>query len=83
MACKALCRVLEVSESGYYKFRENLSKPDKDTFLSAEIQKVLNESIFNDNYGVPRMKIALFNKGIRIGIRRLTRLMREQGLIHP
>lgn len=28
------------------------------------------------------MKIALFNKGIRIGIRRLTRLMREQGLIH-
>ena len=28
------------------------------------------------------MKIALFNKGIRIGTRRPTRLMREQGLIH-
>ena len=58
-----MCSVLEVSESGYYKSRNNLSKPDKDTFLSAEIQKILEESEFNDNYGVPRMKITFFNKG--------------------
>lgn len=77
-----MCRVLEVSESGYYKFEKNLTKPDKDTFLSAEIQKVLDESAYNDNYGVPRMKTALFNKGIRVGTRRLTRLMRGLGLIH-
>ena len=77
-----MCHVLEVSESGYYKFEKNLGKPDKDTFLSAEIQKVLDESVFNDNYGVPRMQIALLNKGIRIGARRLTRLMRQLDLIH-
>ena len=77
-----MCRVLEVSESGYYKYKKNLSKPDKDAFLSAEIRKVLNESPFNDNYGVPRMQIALLNKRIHVGIRRLTRLMRELGLIH-
>ena len=79
---KIMCHVLEVSESGYYEFEENLGKPDRDTFLSAEFQKVLDESMFNDNYGVPRMKIALFNNGIQFGTRRLTRLMRQLGLIH-
>lgn len=77
-----MCRVLEVSESGYYKYKKNRSKPGKDAFLSAEIQKVLDKSPFNDNYGVPRMKTALANKGIRVGTRRLTKLMRELGLIH-
>ncbi len=77
-----MCSVLEVSESGYYKFKKNFGKPDRDTLLSAEIQKILDESVFNDNYGVPRMKTALLNKGIRIGTRKLTRLMRELGLIH-
>ena len=77
-----MCRVLAVSESGYYKFEKNLGKPDKDALLSAEIKKILDESVFNDNYGVPRMKIALFNKGISVGTRKLTRLMRELGLIH-
>ena len=71
-----MCRVLAVSESGYYKFEKNLGKPDKDALLSAEIKKILDESVFNDNYGVPRMKIALFNKGISVGTRKLTRLMR-------
>ncbi len=77
-----MCRVLAVSESGYYKFEKNLGKPDKDALFSAEIKKILDESVFNDNYGVPRMKIALFNKGISVGTRKLTRLMRELGLIH-
>ena len=77
-----MCCVLNVGEAGYYKYIKNLDKPDKDTVLSAAIMEIIDESSFNDNYGVPRMKIALFNKGLKVGTRRLTRLMRELNLIH-
>lgn len=77
-----MCCVLNVSEAGYYKYIKNLDKPDKDTVLSAAIMEIIDESSFNDNYGVPRMKTALLNKGLKAGTRRLTRLMRALGLIH-
>lgn len=77
-----MCRVLNVSEAGYYKYLKSLSKLSKDTVLSAAIMEIIDESPFNDNYGVPRMKTALLNKGLKAGTRRLTRLMRELGLIH-
>ena len=77
-----MCCVLNVSEAGYYKYIKNLDKPDKDTVLSAAIMEIIGEVSFNDNYGVPRIKIALFNKGLKVGTRRLTRLMRELNLIH-
>ena len=77
-----MCCVLNVSETGYYKYIKNLDKPDKDTVLSAAIMEIIGEVSFNDNYGVPRIKIALFNKGLKVGTRRLTRLMRELNLIH-
>ena len=77
-----MCCMLNVSESGYYKYIKNLDKPDRDTVLSAAIMEIIDESSFNDNYGVPRMKTALLNKGLKAGTRRLTRLMRALGLIH-
>ena len=77
-----MCRVLEVSETSYYKFRRNLGKPGKDAIFSAGIKKVLEESVFNDNYGVKRMQIALSKIGIKAGIRRITRIMRENGWLH-
>lgn len=77
-----MCCVLNVSEAGYDKYIKNLDKPGKDAVLSAAIMEIIDESPFNDNYGVPRMKIALLNKGLKVGTRRLTRLMRELNLIH-
>ena len=77
-----MCRILEVSESGYYRYLKNLGKPDKDAALSAAIQQILNDSPYNDNYGAPRMQTALAKKGIKAGIRRLTRVMRAMGLLH-
>ena len=77
-----MCRILCVSVSGYYKYRRNLGKPNKDTVLSAAIQFILDESPYNDNYGVPRMQLALLQKGIKAGIRRITRIMREHGWLH-
>lgn len=77
-----MCRVLKVSETGYYKYRRNLNKPGKDDILSAGIKKVLEESVFNENYGVKRMQIALSKIGIKAGIRRINRIMRENGWLH-
>ena len=74
--------MLEVSETGYYKFKRNLNKPGKDELLSAAMDEVMAESVFNDNYGVERMQIALANKGLKSGKRRITRIMREKGLLH-
>ena len=77
-----MCRVLEVSESGYYKYLRNLGRPDKDAVLSAAIQKILDESEFNDNYGVPRMQMVLALRGHKVGTRKLKRIMLKMGLIH-
>ena len=77
-----MCEALGVSETGYYRFVRAMAKPDKDELLSAEIKKVLDESPYNDNYGVPRMQLALEQRGIKVGLRRLKRIMREHGWLH-
>lgn len=77
-----MCKILCVSVSGYYKYRKTIGKPGKDVTLSATIKEILEESPFNDNYGVPRIQLALLQRGIKAGIRRITRIMREHGWLH-
>lgn len=77
-----MCKILCVSVSGYYKYRKTIGKPGKDVTLSAAIKEILEESPFNDNYGVPRIQLALLQRGIKAGIRRITRIMREHGWLH-
>lgn len=67
---------------GYYRFVRNLGKPGKDEVLSAIMQEIFDESPFNDNYGIERMRIALRHRGISAGRRRITRIMRESGWLH-
>ena len=74
-----MCKTLNVGETGYYKFKRNLGKPSKDEVLSAAMQSILDESIYNDNYGAPRMQLALKQRGLKTGLRRTTRIMREHG----
>lgn len=77
-----MCDVLNVSETGYYRFKRNLGRPGKDVVLSAVIQDVLDEHPFNDNYGVDRMQIALMHRGYTVGKRRISRIMKENGWLH-
>lgn len=77
-----MCKILGVSTSGYYKYKKNIGKPGKDDILSASMESILNESPFNDNYGAPRMQLALSQRGLKAGIRRITRIMREHGWLH-
>lgn len=79
---KELCRVLSVSESGYYRYLKNKDKPGKDALLSAKMKEILDEHPCNDNYGAPRMKQALEQRGVTVGLRRVTRLMRLNGWLH-
>lgn len=77
-----MCKILGVSASGYYKYKKNIGRTDKDAILSAAMESILNESLFNDNYGAPRMQMALLQQGIKAGIRRISRIMREYSWLH-
>jgi len=75
-----MCRVLGVSPSGYYAWRERpLSRRARaDVKLSAEIQAIHRES--RGTYGVPRIHAELAERGIAVGRKRIARLMRGAGL---
>lgn len=78
-----MCDILEVSETGYYRYVRSLDNPGKkDEVLSATMREVINESPFNDNYGIERMILPLAQRGIKVGKRRATRIMRENGWLH-
>lgn len=77
-----MCKVLKVSESGYYRYKANKDKPDKDRFLKEAMERILEEHPCNKNYGVERMQLALSQRGIKAGIRRIKRIMRENGWLH-
>ena len=79
---KTMCSVLNVSESGYYRWLKNRGKPTARELLSVEIQEILEEHPDNDNYGVKRMIIALEQKGIHVSQRTVYRTMSEMGVIH-
>ena len=72
-----MCRVLKISESGYYRWLKNRNKPTARELLSAEIQAILDEHPDNDNYGVKRMNVALEQKGIHVSPRTVYRTMSE------
>ena len=75
-----LCKALEVSESGYYswKDREAPQHCREDARLAAEIQQ-----IFLDHrklYGSPRIHAALRARGLQCSRKRVVRLMQQLGL---
>ena len=79
---KAMCHALNISESGYYRWLKNRSKPTARERLSVKIQRILDEHPDNDNYGVLRMRTALEQRGIRVSQRTVYRAMKEMGFIH-
>ena len=75
-----MCRVLKISESGYYRWLKN--KPTSRQLLAVEIQAILNEHSDNDNYGYSRMHTALVQKGIEVSECTVYRTMSEMGILH-
>jgi putative transposase len=75
-----LCKTLEVSESGYYawKNREPSQHCREDARLAAEIQQVFLEH--RKLYGSPRIHAVLKARGTSCSRKRVARLMQQLGL---
>lgn len=75
-----LCRVLGVSQSGYFAWRDRPAscRQREDLRLLAHVRSAF--ALSNGTYGSPRMTRELQDEGFAIGRRRTARLMRENGL---
>ena len=76
-----MCRLLGVSSSGYYAWakREASRRARSDATLLAEIRAAHAAS--RGTYGAPRIHAELAAKGIRVGRKRVARLMSQAGLV--
>ena len=77
-----MCKVLNISESGYYRWLKNRNKPSARKLLSVKIQEILDAHPDNSNYGIERMQTALDQKGIHVSRRTIYRAMTEMGIVH-
>jgi putative transposase len=75
-----MCRLLGVSPSGYYAWRKRRPshRTKTDTALTAEIRAAHATS--RGIYGAPRIHAELAAKGVRVGRKRVARLMSQAGL---
>ncbi len=73
-----LCRLHKVSESGYYAWLKRMPSPRKlaNLALGDRIEAIHRKSRLT--YGRPRIQAELIDEGIRVGDKRLARLMRER-----
>ncbi len=79
-AVATMSRVLGVSTSGYYAWgkRPQSARARKDAELSVRIQAIHGRS--RGTYGVPRIHAELAAEGVRIGRKRVARLMNVAGI---
>ena len=63
---KSLCRVLHLSESGYYRWLRNRDKPSSRQLLAVKIKEIIAEHPDNCSYGVNRICLALEQAGIDV-----------------
>ena len=75
-----MCRILGVSPSGYYAWqkRQPSARARADAALLAEIRTAHATS--RGTYGAPRIQVELADKGLRVGRKRIARLMSKAGL---
>ena len=75
-----MCRVLDVSRSGYYAWlsREPSERAQANEALLETIEKVHEES--DGTYGAPRMHAELPDRGVQASLNRVARVMREAGI---
>ena len=77
---RLMCRVLDVSHAGFYawRVREPSARAKTDAQLKPKVQAFHARS--DGTYGAPRVLRDLRDEGVRVGQKRVARLMRAQGL---
>jgi putative transposase len=75
-----MCRVLNLTRSGYYAWceRQNSRRAKENQMLSEQIIEIFEAS--RGTYGSPRVHEALLARGIEVGLNRVARLMVTLGL---
>ena len=75
-----MCRLLEVSTSGYYAWlkRPPSKRSREDAILTDRIRWIYLRS--RSTYGAPRVYEELKDEGVRVGRKRVARLMRTAGM---
>ncbi len=75
-----MCRVLDVSTSGYYAWlkRPRSKRASEDAVLGGRIRQIYLRS--RRTYGAPRVHAELADEGTYVGRKRVARLMRMAGL---
>ena len=75
-----MCRVLEVSTSGYYAWKKRApsERARRDEVLTKRIKEIHQWS--RGTYGVPRIYAQLADEGVHVGSKRIARLMQAAGL---
>jgi putative transposase len=77
-------RVLNIAESTYYHWRARQVSPSRreldDAALLEQIVKVRSVNEFAATYGSPRVWLELRRQGVRVGRKRVERIMRTHGL---
>ena len=75
-----MCRVLEVSSSGYYAWRKRQpsKRTQEDQQLSQKICEIHEKS--RGTYGAPCIHAELADEGVHVGRKRVARLMRAENL---
>ncbi len=77
---RAMCRVLEVSASGYYAWRKRMMsvRATEDEQLQQRIRTI--HLLSRQTYGAPRIHAELQEQGTRVGRKRVARLMKACSL---
>ncbi len=75
-----LCRVLEVSRSGYYKWCRAVPSERAQADAKLKPKVAAFHAASGGTYGSPRIHADLIEEGIEVGRGRVARLMREMGL---
>lgn len=75
-----MCRLLGVSTSGYYAWRDRApsARAQADARLQEQIEEIYRHS--DGTYGAPRVHAELSAEGVHVGRKRVARLMRGAGL---
>ncbi len=78
-----MCKALDVSETGYYKWKRTRNRPKAWQILLVKIHEIIDEYPDNDNYGIERIMLALSQRGIKNNSRStVIRAMRKGNLLH-
>jgi putative transposase len=80
LSVRAMCRVLGVSASGFYAWRERApsQRSIANAVMTERIRQIHQDSY--ESYGMPRVRAELIEQGVCISRQRVARLMREAGI---